>query len=221
MASTSSENYKVIGMTCASCAVSLESYLKKVRGVESVAVNYPNQTVFIVFDKDKVTEHNLNDKAIEIGYELILGDKKEVQKVVEKKEVERLKLLKSKLLFSLAFSTPVFVMAMFFMGELPYENWILMCLSIPVLFWSGSEFFVIAWRRIKVLQTNMDTLVALSTGVAFVFSVFNTINPKFFTDQGLKSHVYFESSVVIITLILLGRFLEEKAKTKTSFAIKK
>ena len=112
-------------------------------------------------------------------------------------------------------------MSMFFMGRVPYENWLMMALSAPVLFWCGSEFFVIAWRKIKHFSTNMDTLVALSTGVAFTFSVFNTIYPQFFLARGLEPHVYYESAVIIITLILLGRFLEEQAKAKTSFAILK
>jgi len=107
------------------------------------------------------------------------------------------------------------------MGKIPYENWIMMALSIPVLFWSGSEFFVIAWKKLKHFSANMDTLVALSTGVAFIFSVFNTINPTYFMSKGVMAHVYYESAVIIITLILLGRFFEEKAKGKTSSAIKK
>ena len=112
-------------------------------------------------------------------------------------------------------------MAMFFMGKIPYENWLMMALSAPVLFWSGSEFFVIAFKKLKHFSTNMDTLVALSTGVAFVFSVFNTVYPQYFLSRGVTPHVYFESAVIIITFILFGRFLEERAKGKTSSAIKK
>ncbi len=215
-----SKTYKIVGMTCASCAVSLESYFKPLKGIHKVEVNYPNQSVFITFDPLLINESELAKRAKEIGYEILLGEQKEVEKAFEEKKEERLGRLKDKLIFSAVFSIPIFIMSMFFMGVVPYENWIMLGLSIPVLFWCGSEFFVIAWNKLKRLSSNMDTLVALSTGVAFVFSVFNTINPQFFIQQGLLPHVYYESAVIIITLILLGRFLEEKAKSKTSSAIK-
>ena len=217
----SKENYKVSGMTCAACAISIESYLKPLVGIEKVVVNYPNQSVAIEYNSELITIHHIEKKVKEIGYSLLLGDIKEVEKKFEEIEEIRLKTLKSKLIFSTIFSVPVFVMAMFFMGKIPYENWIMMGLSIPVLFWSGSEFYIIAWKKLKHFSSNMDTLVALSTGVAFVFSVFNTVYPNYFLSRGVTPHVYYESAVIIITLILLGRFFEEKAKSKTSSAIKK
>lgn len=217
----SKENYKVSGMTCAACAISIESYLKPLVGIEKVVVNYPNQLVAIEYNSELITIHHIEKKVKEIGYSLLLGDIKEVEKKFEEIEEIRLKTLKSKLIFSTIFSVPVFVMAMFFMGKIPYENWIMMGLSIPVLFWSGSEFYIIAWKKLKHFSSNMDTLVALSTGVAFVFSVFNTVYPNYFLSRGVTPHVYYESAVIIITLILLGRFFEEKAKSKTSSAIKK
>ena len=215
------ESYKVSGMTCAACAVSVESYLKPLDGIQNIVVNYPNQSVAIEFDQEIIPIETIQKKLKEIGYEIITGEAKEVQKAFEEKEEVRLKTLKSKLIFAAVFSIPIFIMAMFFMGQIPYENWIMMVLSIPVLFWSGSEFFVIAWKKLQHFSSNMDTLVALSTGVAFTFSVFNTVYPQYFLSQGVMPHVYFESAVVIITLILLGRYLEEKAKSKTSSAIKK
>lgn len=215
------ENHKVSGMTCAACAISVESYLKPLEGIAEVSVNYPNQSVAIAYDGDLISIETIKKKIKEIGYDILIGEPKETQKEFEALEEIRLKTLRSKLIFSAVFSIPVFVMAMFFMGKIPYENWIMMLLSIPVLFWSGSEFFVIAWKKLKHFSTNMDTLVALSTGVAFVFSVFNTVYPYYFLSRGVSPHVYYESAVIIITLILLGRYLEEKAKSKTSSAIKK
>lgn len=214
-------NYKVSGMTCAACAVSLESYLSPVSGIENITVNYANQSISIAYDSELTSLDNLQQKAKEIGYSILIGDEKKTKKAFEEIEEKRLKNLKLKLIIAAAFSTPVFVMAMFFMGKIPLENWIMMILSIPTLFWSGSEFFVIAWNKLKHFSANMDTLVALSTGTAFVFSVFNTVYPQYFTNQGLTPHVYYESAVIIITLILLGRYLEEKAKSRTSSAIKK
>ncbi|NQW36218.1 MAG: copper-translocating P-type ATPase [Flavobacteriales bacterium] len=216
-----SENYKVSGMTCAACAISLESYLTPLEGVVKVAVNYPNQSVAIDYNPQIISIENIQQKAKEISYTILIGDANEAKKTFEKIEEKRLKDLKVKLLFSAIFSIPVFIMAMFFMGKIPYENWLMMALSAPVLFWSGSEFFVIAFKKLRHFSTNMDTLVALSTGVAFSFSAFNTVYPQYFLSRGLMPHVYFESAVIIITLILLGRYFEEQAKSKTSSAIKK
>ncbi|MDE5417607.1 heavy metal translocating P-type ATPase [Labilibaculum sp. DW002] len=215
------DSHKVSGMTCASCAVNLESYLNHVKGVRQVAVNYPNQSVALEYDSGIVSIETLQQKALGIGYTILIGEAKEAQKAFKEIEEKRLDSLKSKLIISAIFSIPVFIMAMFFMGQIPYENWIMMMLSVPALFWSGSEFFVIAWNKLKHFSANMDTLVALSTGTAFVFSVFNTVYPQYFLSRGVSPHVYYESAVIIVTLILLGRFLEEKAKSKTSSAIKK
>jgi len=215
------ENYKVLGMTCAACAISLETYLAPFNGILNVLVNYPNQSIEVVYNADKVSIETIQQKAKEIGYEILIGKQSDVKKIFEEKEEKRLQKLESKLIFSAIFSIPVFVISMFFMGKIPYENWLMMLLSLPVLFWSGSEFFVIAWKKLKHFSSNMDTLVALSTGVAFTFSLFNTVYPHYFLSKGVTPHVYYESAVVIITLILLGRFFEERAKSKTSSAIKK
>jgi Cu2+-exporting ATPase len=214
-------NYKVSGMTCASCAVSLESYLKPADGIKQVSVNYPNQSVVLEYDSGTISIKTIQQKAQEIGFTILTGEAKETKKAFEEIEEKRVRNLKSKLLLSAVFSIPIFIMAMFFMGEIPYENWIMMLLSVPTLFWSGSDFFVIAWNKLKHFSANMDTLVALSTGTAFVFSVFNTVYPEYFLSRGVTPHVYYESAVIIVTLILLGRYLEEKAKSKTSSAIKK
>lgn len=216
-----SKSYKVSGMTCAACAISLESYLSPLDGVRKVSVNYPNQSVAIEFDSTVISIETLGLKAKEIGYTLLIGNAEEAEKSFNASETKRLEKLRSKLIFSTLFSIPVFVISMFFMDAFPYENWLLMALSIPVMAWSGSEFYLIAWRKLKHFSTNMDTLVALSTGVAFLFSLFNTIFPHYLMHHGIMPHVYYESAVIIITLILLGRFLEEKAKQKTSSAIKK
>ncbi|WP_218598791.1 cation-translocating P-type ATPase [Polaribacter sp. NJDZ03] len=215
------EQYKVAGMTCASCAISIESYLKPQKGILEVAVNYPNQSVTIKYDENTISLETISKKVKEIGFKLITGNRKDTKKEFEILEKKRLISLKRKLIFAAIFSVPIFIMSMFLMGKIPYENWIMMLLALPVLFYSGSEFYTIAWKRLKKFSTNMDTLVALSTGIAFLFSVFNTINPQYFLSKGLVPHVYFESAVIIITLILLGRFFEEKAKSKTSSAIKK
>ncbi|MEQ8424438.1 MAG: HAD-IC family P-type ATPase, partial [Cyclobacteriaceae bacterium] len=130
------------------------------------------------------------------------------------------KALKERTIWSLLFAVPVAVIGMFFM-HMPYANWIMMALSAPVLFWFGRSFFVNGWKQAKHFSANMDTLVALSTGIAFLFSAFNTVYPAFWSNRGLEPHVYFEAAAVVIAFILIGKVLEEKAKSNTSSAIKK
>ncbi|HHG84206.1 MAG TPA: metal-transporting ATPase, partial [Bacteroidetes bacterium] len=210
----------VSGMTCASCAISLEKHLEVQPGVTEALVNYPNKSVFVRFDGEKQSVAQLRKAAQEIGYDVISGDATAQNAKLDDLESLRLRSLKLKLLVAVIFSLPIFIMAMFFMGKIPGENWIMMFLSLPVIGWSGSEFFVNAWKRAKHFSSSMDTLVALSTGVAFTFSVFNTVWPSFFRERGLMPHVYFESAVIIITLILLGRFLEARAKGQAATAIR-
>ena len=207
-------------MTCAACAISVETYLKPQEGIRHVSVNYPNQSVHLEYDKTLISIEDIRRKVKEIGYDLLIGSKEESRKEFEEKEVARLNVLKRKLIVAAIFSIPIFIIAMFFMGKIPHENYIMLGLSLPVIFWSGAEFYRIAWKKLLRFTSNMDTLVALSTGVAFLFSFFNTFFPSYFKSLGLAPHVYYESAVMIITLILLGRFFEEKAKGKTSSAIK-
>jgi Cu2+-exporting ATPase len=123
-------------------------------------------------------------------------------------------------LWAVVLSIPVFIMAMV-MPAFPYKNWIMMALTLVVMGWFGREFFIVAWKRLKHGAANMDTLVALGTGSAFVFSAFNTVFPVFLLEHGLEPHVYFESAVVIISLVLLGRYLEQRARRHTSLSIRK
>ncbi|GAA4239310.1 heavy metal translocating P-type ATPase [Postechiella marina] len=213
--------YKIAGMTCASCAMSIESYIKEQDGIYNVAVNYPNQSIALDYDTSKVSIKTIEEKIKQIGYTLVIGEHKTSQNTFEKLEKKKLELLKKKLIIAIVFSTPIFIMAMFLPEKIAYKNWVMLLLALPVLFYSGAEFFIIALKKLKHFSTNMDTLVALSTGIAFLFSLFNTLNPQYFINKGLVPHVYYESAVIIITLILLGRFFEEKAKSKTSSAIKK
>jgi Cu2+-exporting ATPase len=107
-----------------------------------------------------------------------------------------------------------------FLMNIPYANWIMLVLTLPIISWIGQEFYVNAWKQFKVGTANMDTLVAMGTGAAFLFSLFNTFFPQVLIRQGIEPHVYYETAGVLITLILLGRFLEERAKSQTSEAIK-
>ncbi len=154
-----------------------------------------------------------------IGFKLII-DKSVGAHDQENNQNLRLERLKKNTLMSLGFSIPVFLISMVF-HKLPYANWIMLVLTVPVMTIFGRGFFIIAWKRAIHFSSNMDTLVALGTGIAFLYSTFNTIFPGFLRSRGFEPHVYFEASVVIITFILMGRYFEEKAKRQTSSAIRK
>ena len=212
--------YPVLGMSCAVCATSVESTLKTQNGVKSASVNYANGEVYVEFDDQLAPVKELQASIKKIGYELIVQEEKP-EDVVKEKEQERFKILKRKFIFSAFLSIPVFIISMFFMPLSHLDKWGLMILSFPVLFYSGSDFFINALKQAKNRTTNMDTLVALGTGVAFLYSSIITLFPSYFIRLGLPTHVYFESATVIISFILLGKFLEERAKKRASSAIRK
>ena len=174
------QQFGVQGMNCASCAVSLESWLKNKAGVKEVSVNYPNQSAKISFDPRQTNLEQMNSAAREIGFSLVEGTARELQAAKQDENVGELALLRKQLIIAAVFSIPVFVIAMFFMGKIPGENYIMLALSTPVLFFSGKDFFVNAWKKARHWTSNMDTLVALSTGIAFAFSLFNTLFPQVF-----------------------------------------
>ncbi len=128
--------------------------------------------------------------------------------------------LKKKTIGSILLSIPTVIIAMFFMN-VPYANYIMWALATPVVLIFGRQFFFNAWKQTKHRSANMDTLVAISTGVAYLFSVFNTLYPQYWHSKGLHADVYFEAAAVVIAFILLGKMLEERAKGNTSSAIKK
>ena len=210
--------FPVTGMSCAACAGSVESVLSHTQGVESANVNFAGSSVRVEYDS-ALSAKDLQNAVRSVGYDLIIDadDSGEVQTELQRKQYEE---VKKRTLWSAIFTVPVFIIGMFFMDWKPGQ-WISMALAVPVLFWFGRNFFINAWKQVRHLKANMDTLVALSTGIAFIFSVFNTIYPEFWHSRGIQPHVYYEAAVVIITFISLGKLLEEGAKSKTSSAIKK
>lgn len=203
------KEYQVSGMTCASCASSLQSWLATKPGIEQVSVNYPSKSVTVAFDPQVASFKSIKKAAKEIGYDVS-------ESVDEGQAVARLQSLKIKLGISGAFSVPVVVLSMWFHHALPYQSILLMLMSVPVLYYAGLEFVVNAWKRARHGQTNMDTLVALSTQVAFLYSTVAVLMPDQLISAGLQPQIYFESAVVIVFFILLGRYLEERAKVKAA-----
>lgn len=213
------ENFPVLQMSCASCAMSVESILKSSKGILNAAVNFGNNSAMVEWDNNITNETDIRNTVRSIGYDLVIDLNKSDDIVEESQELE-LNKLKNRTLWSAIFTLPVFIIGMFFMN-MPYGNWISLFLSAPVVFYFGNVFFISTWKKLKHRSFNMDTLVALSTGIAFAFSTFNTIYPQFWTNKGIHPHVYFETAAMIIVFISSGKLLEEKVKSSTSGAIKK
>ncbi|MCF6404838.1 heavy metal translocating P-type ATPase [Chitinophaga filiformis] len=216
---SSKETFPVLEMTCAACAVSVESMLKSVPGVEDAGVNFANQSAWVQYDHKNVTREALQSAVRSIGYDLVI-EKENQEEVKEESQRRHYQAIKRRTIWSSVLSLPIVIIGMFFMN-MPYANWIMMVLATPVVFILGRSFFLNAWKQATHRKANMDTLVALSTGIAWIFSAFNTIYPEFWHQRGLHAHVYFEAAAVVIAFISLGKLLEEKAKSNTSSAIKK
>lgn len=215
------KTFPVLQMSCASCAISAESIVKGLNGVNNASVNFATATLSVEYQPDVITPEQIRTAVQDGGYDLLIEDDKDAAAdVLEDMHIKKFNVLKKKTIFAVIFSLPVVFIGMLFM-DIPYANEIMWMLSTPVIFWLGRDFFINAWKQAKHRSANMDTLVALSTSVAYLFSVFNTLFPQFWLDRGVHPHVYFEAACVIIAFILLGRLLEEKAKGNTSSSIKK
>lgn len=209
-----------MNMSCASCAVRTEKIVQSVEGVVSSSVNFATGSLTVEYNPDITNPPALKKSVQDGGYDLLIENKGSKAEDLELITEKRYQLLKNKVILAIILSLPVVLFGMFFMN-IPYANELMWLFTTPVVLWLGKDFFVNAWKQAKHRSANMDTLVALSTGIAYLFSVFNMLYPEFWLQRGLEAHVYFEAAAVIITFILLGRLLEEKAKGNTSSAIKK
>lgn len=208
-------------MSCAACAASVESMLKNTEGINDAAVNYANQSLNVDFDPEQVSLTDLDAVLQGIGYGLLLetaeDDAQTKQQEIQEAHYRQ---IKRRTIGAGALAIPVMVLGTFFM-DLPYGNYIMLALTLPVLVFFGKDFFVNAWKQARHGKANMDTLVALSTGIAFLFSTFTTFFPEYWYARGLEPHVYFEAAAIIIFFVLLGKLLEERAKGSTSDALRK
>ncbi|MCB0780563.1 MAG: copper-translocating P-type ATPase, partial [Flavobacteriales bacterium] len=177
-------------------------------------------TVQVQYVPSVIDERGMRKAVQSIGYDLVIEAEQSGTTDLEELQRVRMRTLKQRLIASIVLSVPLVVIGMFLMHE-PWANFTMWLLATPVVLVFGRQFFINAWKQAKHRSANMDTLVALSTGVAYLFSVFNTMYPAFWTERGQEPHVYFEAAAVVITFILLGKFLEERAKAGTSSAIKK
>lgn len=217
---TVKKTFPVLQMTCASCAVSVGSILSSLPGVVEANVNFASANVTVEYIPGMVSPDDLRQAVQSVGYDLVVTEDRTALEDVESLREKQYQSLKKKTFWALAISIVMMGIAMIFHHN-AYANVAMWILSTPVIMILGRDFYVHAWKQAKHRSANMDTLVALSTGVAYLFSVFNTVFPHFWHNRGMESHVYFEASSFIIGFILLGKLLEEKAKGKTSAAIKK
>jgi Cu2+-exporting ATPase len=214
------ETFPVLGMSCASCSARVEKTLNHQSGVKKAVVNYASATATVEYDPTNCSSEALQQAVQAAGYDLLINQDGNTLEEAEEAHNKKFSALKFRTTWAIILSMPVVIIGMFFM-DMPHANPIMWALSTPVVFWLGRGFFTSAWKQLQHGSANMDTLVAISTGTAYLFSLFNMLFPDFWLSRGIHPHVYFEAASVIIAFILLGRLLEEKAKGNTSTAIKK
>jgi len=212
------DTFPVLDMSCAGCAMSVEKTVQGLPGVKSASVNLAANTLLVEYDPDKLTPIKIQAQVQSIGYRLIIPDEhvEERQAEAQRKQYKK---LRTKVIFAWIFAVPLMIIAMVFMHWKP-GNWIMLALVIPIMFYSGRDFYIRAWRLLRKRTANMDTLVSLSTIVAFLFSLFNTLFPSVLESRGIEVHVYYEAAGMILAFVLLGKLLEERAKNTTGSAIR-
>ena len=217
MGNLKKQTFPVLNMHCAGCANNVEKTVRKLVGVADASVNFASNTLSVSYETDKLTPGEIRAAVLAAGYDLIM-EEEHVEERQEEEQQKRYHRLKTRVIGAWIFAVPLLLLSMVFM-HVPYSNEIQMVLAIPVLVLFGTPFYTGAWKQARLGRSNMDTLVALSTSIAFLFSVFNTFFPDFWYNRGLEPHVYYEAAVVII--VLTGKLMEERAKGNTSTAIRK
>ena len=209
----------VVGMACASCSANVERKLRSLPGVDSAAVSLPGRSALVEYDPARISLEKMKSEINGIGYDLVIETDRSVVEI-ERREYRQLfrKTMLSWLFATLCVSTS---MGWLDVGSKDVANQVVLLLALANLLYCGREFYVVAWRQLRHGAANMDTLVALSTGIAFVFSTFNTfLGASVWGSRGIEWHTYFDASVMIITFVLTGRLLEEKAKNGTASSIR-
>ena len=217
---TIKQTFPVTNMSCASCATNTEATLNNQLGVIKAEVNYANTSAKVEYIPSLVTAQQLKEAVQAGGYDLLIDEGNAVKESMESIKADQYQVLKKRAIGSLILSVPLLIIGMFYM-DMPYANYIMWVLATPMVVVYGRQFFTGAWKQAKHRSANMDTLVAVSTGTAYIYSVLITLFPNFMHRMGIHSHVYFEAAGIVIAFILLGKVLEEKAKGNTSSAIKK
>ena len=238
------ETFKIHGIHCASCVATIEQALKKAGGVHSVSVNFASESALIEFDENTVSEQDLAKAVGSVGYHLEInspqkgeikkGEAVEIQDMkmnshghnhAEMEREDQIKEMKHKLVIGGVLSVFIFLGSFpewfSFVPKILNNNWILLILTAPVQFWIGSQFYSGLRLLVKYRSADMNTLISVGTLAAFLYSTAVTVFPVFFTEGGIMPAIYFDTSAIIIVLILLGKYFEVLMKGRASEAIKK
>lgn len=218
MRETETKVLPVLEMSCAVCAGNVESTVQALSGVEKASVNFAAGTLTVTYNPSVITLEVMQAAVQAAGYDLIVEAEDPVAMQEEKARMHY-KILRRNTIGAWTLSIPLALLGMVFM-HVPLGNWIMMVLALAIMIFFGRSFYVNGVRHALKGKANMDTLVALSTSIAFLFSLFNTLYPGFWLGKGLEPHVYYEASGVIVAFVLLGKLMEERAKNSTSSAIK-
>lgn len=209
----------VLGMACAGCSANVERRLKAMDGMKSVAVSLPGRTAMVEYDESKVTPADMKKVVDAAGFELIIGEETRVDTI--EKNSYRLQLRRMAVSWVLALLTMAVSMGWLAVGGRDAANQTMLIIALANMAYCGRQFYANAWRLLVHRSANMDTLVAMSTAISFLFSVFNTFwGEQFWGARGIEWHTYYDASVMIITFVLTGRCLEERAKKSTASAIR-
>lgn len=210
--------FPVLEMSCAVCANNVEQVIKNMPGVEDATVNFATTTLSVSYYPENVTPEQMQETVRAAGYDLII-EEEDPTALQEESAKKHYRKLRRNTIGAWLLAIPLALWGMVFMHA-PYANWIMMVLAATIMVVFGRTFYVSGLRHALQGNANMDTLVALSTSIAFLFSLFNTVYPQFWLEKGLEPHVYYEASGVIIAFVLLGKLLEERARQGTSSAIR-
>lgn len=218
MKNLETKSVPVLEMSCAVCAGNVENRVKGLSGVTEASVNFAAGTLVVTYDPARITLQDMQKAVQADGYDLVIDPDDPAARQEEQARLHYRR-LRWRTLVSWALAIPLLLLGMVFMHA-PYANWIMMGLALAIMLVCGRPFYVNGFRHAIHGSANMDTLVALSTSIAFLFSLFNTLYPQFWYDRGLEPHVYYEAAGVIIAFVLLGKLMEERAKNSTSSAIR-
>ncbi|EPH19438.1 heavy metal translocating P-type ATPase [Hoylesella oralis] len=209
----------VIGMACASCSANVERKLNSLEGVTSASVSLPGRSALVEYDPKTISLQKMKDEINGIGYDLVIEEDRSVTEILRREYV----LLRHKVILSWIFAVAVMSVSMgwWHVGSRDVTNQFAMIIALLNMVYCGRQFYVTSWKQLRRGTANMDVLVALSTAIAFLFSTFNTFfGDAVWTSRGIEWHTYFDASVMIITFVLTGRMLEERAKNSTASSIR-
>ena len=209
----------IVGMACSACSANVERKLNSLKGINEASVSLPGRSALVDFNPEVISLEKMKHEINDIGYDMVIEGDRSVEEIEKRSFV----ILKRKTILAWIFSILTMSVSMMWidLGSRDNANQVAMIISMLAMGYCGRQFFVSAWKNLKHGTANMDTLVALSTSISFVFSVFNTFwGNDYWAKQGIEAHTYYDASIMIITFVLTGRLLEEKAKDGTASSIR-